>query len=127
MRYSSSVKSGWGARAPLRELIKYIEGRIEKLRKEIEALESLKNFMEEKLKSTPAPTDKDLPVILESVRWRRYREGRDEWCYADSLPSEFVEKLKEGPITIDGKTYIYGRLDRVEVVKRRPLKRDETP
>ena len=105
----------------LKEVLSYIEKRAEQIKKELEVLNLLKQYLEEKLSEVPPRVKPQRPaeqrgerlgviVAIESARWRVYRDGRGEWCFADELPKEFVDKLRRGPVELQGHTYVYKRL-----------------
>ena len=104
----------------LEEVLRYVEKRMEEVEKELEMLRLLKQFLEEKM-SRPAPKAEEviekparreeaLAAAIESARWRAYRSGQGEWCFADELPKEFVDRLRSGPMEFRGHTYVYKRL-----------------
>ena len=103
----------------LEEVLRYVEKRMEQAEKELEMLRLLKQFLEEKAsklaaKAEPQRTEKrreeELAAAIESARWRTYRSGQGEWCFADELPKEFVDRLRSGPVEFRGHTYVYKRL-----------------
>jgi len=110
----------------LKEILNYVEKKAEQVKKELKMLELLRKYLEEKL-SRPAPQIKPqkpvegLAAAISSARWRAYRSGRGEWCFADELPMEFVDKLRKGPMKLQGYTYFYRQLSGgKEIVARRP-------
>lgn len=117
----------------LKEILDYVDRKTEEIKKELEMLQLLKQYLEEKL-SEKAPREKprrpagrrgeELTVgtlaAIESARWKTYRSGRGEWCFADELPKEFVDKLRKGPVEFQGRTYFYKKLSGgKEIVARR--------
>ena len=108
----------------IRELIEYIDLKIKKIQEELEYLRGLKEFLEYKTrKLSVEPSSKELPAIISEANWRRYPSGEGEWCFADQLPRQFIEELKEkGSKTLNGYRYVYKRLSGGrEVVSRRVL------
>jgi len=108
----------------LEEVLRYVEKRMEQVEKELEMLRLLKQYLEEKraeeVIEKPARREEALAAAIESARWRAYRSGQGEWCFADELPKEFVDKLRSGPVEFRGHTYVYKRLSGgKEIVARR--------
>ena len=103
----------------LKEVLEYVEKRREQIKKELEMLRLLKQYLEEKLSEAasqekprkPAEQrEETLAAAIESARWRTYRSGQGEWCFADELPRDFVDKLRSGPVEFRGHTYVYKKL-----------------
>jgi len=106
----------------LEEVLRYVEKRIEEVEKELGMLRLLKQFLEEKMwKAVPKVEEVALQeparrgegalaAAIESARWRTYRSGQGEWCFADELPREFVDRLRSGPVEFRGHTYLYKKL-----------------
>ena len=113
----------------LKEILDYVEKKMEQVKKELEMLRLLRKYLEEKLweaapqirPQKPAEQrERWLATAIESARWRAYRSGRGEWCFADELPKEFVDELRKGPLEFRGHTYVYRRLSGgKEIVARR--------
>jgi hypothetical protein len=108
----------------LKTIMDYVDSKIRKLQDEIEYLKMLRDFLEYKIKKLSIePSNTELPAILSEANWRRYPSGEGEWCFADELPRNFIEKLKEkGSKTLNGYRYVYKKLSGgKEVVCRRVL------
>ena len=108
----------------IRELIEYVDLKIRKAQEELEYLRSLRGFLEYKARKLKVePSTKELPAIISEANWRRYPSGDGEWCFADQLPRQFIEELKEkGSKTLNGYRYMYKKLSGGrEVVSRRAL------
>jgi hypothetical protein len=108
----------------LKTIVDYVDSKIRKLQDEIEHLKMLRDFLEYRIKKLSIePSNAELPAILSEANWRRYPSGGGEWCFADELPRNFIEELKEkGSKTLNGYRYVYKKLSGgKEVVSRRVL------
>jgi hypothetical protein len=109
----------------LKIMIEYIDSRIKMLQEELEYLKSLRELLESRIKRLSVkPSSEELPSILSEARWRRYPSGDGEWCFADELPRNFVEELREkGSMDLNRYRYVYKRLSGgKEVVSRKVLR-----
>ena len=109
-----------------RELVEYLKKKVMEAEREVEVWRTVLKIMEENEEmSEVKPSEKDIPIILEGLRWRRYPNGRGEWIYADKVPREVVELLKmKKREEIDGYIYMYKKLDRVEIISRRKVEEE---
>ncbi|MEM1731265.1 MAG: hypothetical protein QXY26_09095 [Ignisphaera sp.] len=110
-----------------RELVEYLKKKVMEAEREVEVWRTVLKIMEEKIEkmSEVKPSEKDIPIILEGLRWRRYPNGKGEWIYADQIPREVVELLKmKKREEIDGYIYMYKKLDRVEIISRRKVEEE---
>jgi len=104
------------------DLLGYLDERIRQLEREIEVLRRLRGILEERASRPPAEP-RELPTLLESVKWRRYPSGAGEWCFEDEAPPELIELLERGGgrCELDGYLYVLKRLSGGKmVVARRP-------
>lgn len=111
----------------LEELKKYLDKRVVEVARELEIITALRDIVEGKISraSQAKPSEKDLPTILENLKWRRYSSGDGEWIYTSNIPREALEILRQNKkVEIDGYMYTYKNLDRVEVVSRKRVRRD---
>lgn|GEM_PF-854070 len=113
----------------LRTMVDYIDSKIRRLQDEIEYLKMLREFLEYRIgKLSIEPSNAELPAILSEANWKKYPSGEGEWCFADELPRNFVEELKEkGSETLNGYRYVYKKLSGgKEVVSRKVLDGSKT-
>lgn len=106
------------------EILEYLRRRAEEARREAEIWSALLKIVEEgaEKRARVKPSEEELPALLEGLRWRRYRSGEGEWVYADMIPEEVLEVLREkGRVEAGGYVYTYKKLDKAEVISRRRL------
>lgn len=111
-----------------KELVEYLRKRIGEAEREAEVWRAVLRIVEEEVRkaSEIKPSEKDVPTILEELNWRRYPNGEGEWTYAEQAPREVVELLKmKKKEEINGYLYAYKKLDRVEIISRRKIKRGD--
>jgi len=108
----------------IQKLIEYVDLKIREIQEELEYLRSLREFLEYKVrKLSVEPSSREVPAVISEANWRRYPSGEGECCFADQLPRQFIEELREkGSKTLNGYRYVYKRLSGGrEVVSRRAL------